>query len=164
LGPLIIPSPKSLLRNPLAVSSLSDFTDRGFQEVIDDPEISDNDAKLIKKVAFCTGKIYYDLVTERNALKRNDVALIRVEQLYPWPAHRVAEVLKKYPDSAEVIWIQEEPKNMGSWYYLTGTETLFGNRRPRYIGRQIAAAPAVGSPKIHVKEQRAFLDELFLGR
>jgi 2-oxoglutarate dehydrogenase E1 component len=163
--PLVVMSPKSLLRHPHAVSTLEEFSQGGFQEVLDDAELS-ADASKVKRVVLCTGKIYYDLLAERAARKRADVALVRVEQLYPWPAGRLAEVLKRYP-AADLAWAQEEPMNMGAWPFVFATwsgglakfQEQAGHRALRYVGRDVGAAPAVGSHKLHENEQKAIVEK-----
>jgi 2-oxoglutarate dehydrogenase E1 component len=164
--PMVVMSPKSLLRHPMAVSELKDFTDQGFQEVLDDTEIrKDSD---VKRVLLCSGKVYYDLAAERTAQKRTDVAIVRVEQLYPFPAERLAAILGRFKNAKDVVWVQEEPRNMGAWSYIFNTwmggYSLFEEKvgRPiRYVGREIGASPAVGSAKIHEKEQRALIEAAF---
>ena len=155
--PLIVMSPKSLLRHPLAVSSLSDFTNADFQEVIADTTA----AKKVRRVIFCTGKVYYDLVAARDAAKITDIAIIRIEQLYPWPKHRIEPILKQYSDVSDVIWVQEEPRNMGAWSFVRDflPETAGFKQKLRYVGRVPAAAPAVGSAKVHEKEQKSIVEE-----
>ena len=159
--PLIVMSPKSMLRHPHAVSTLDDFTKAGFNEVIDDMTAGSN----IKRVLICSGKIYYDLLAARTEKKINDVALVRLEQIYPFPAWKLAEVLKKYSSAKEIFWVQEEPRNMGAWSFIFNTWSggldLFqekaGNRAIKYVGREASAAPAVGSAKLHEEEQKAIL-------
>ena len=161
--PLVVMSPKSLLRNPLAVSTLDEFTKQEFQTVIDDVAVS---ASAVKKVLLCSGKVYYDLVQQREKSQRKDVAIVRVEQLYPWPSLKLAEVLSKYP-KATCTWVQEEPRNMGAWSYvfniwMGGFDTFnqkVGARAISYVGRDTGAAPAVGSLKVHEKEQKALLEK-----
>ncbi len=163
--PLVIMSPKSLLRHPQAVSQLSDFTAGSFQEAIDDAAV---DAKNVKRVLISAGKVHYDLVNERTERKRTDVAIMRLEQIYPFPAQRLAAILARYP-AAEIVWVQEEPRNMGAWTFVFATwnggldefRTQVGNRGIRYVGREIGAAPAVGSAKIHETEQRALIEKAF---
>jgi 2-oxoglutarate dehydrogenase E1 component len=169
--PMIVMSPKSLLRHPLAISSLSDFTDGSFQEVIDDPSMPTGaEAKKVRRTLICTGKVYYDLVNERATLKRDDVAIIRLEQPYPFPAERLAEAVGRYKNSDDTVWVQEEPRNMGAWSYIFGIwhgglgpsfAVKAENRALRYVGREIGAAPAVGSAKVHETEQRALLEKAF---
>ena len=155
--PLVLMSPKSLLRHPQAVSSLSDFSEGHFQEVIDDPLLPKNPRRVI----FCSGKIYYDLAAARLDRKITDVAIVRVEQMYPWPAARVAAVTKQYDSATELSWVQEEPRNMGAWNFVRDYlgEHVGGTRKLSYVGRGPAAAPAVGSSKIHEKEQKSIVEE-----
>jgi 2-oxoglutarate dehydrogenase E1 component len=163
--PLVLMTPKSLLRHKLCVSDLADMaTGSQFQRVIADntPGIAkDSD---IKRVVLCTGKVYYDLVAERETRKINNIALVRVEELYPFPAQRLAEQLKRYPN-AEIVWCQEEPQNMGYWYYIDrrieGVLKEVGSKSswPNYVGRVEAAAPATGYLKRHNKEQAEILDK-----
>ncbi len=153
--PLIIMTPKAYLRNEALQSPLSDFeTGKKFQEVIDDAI----DIKKARKVVFCSGKLYLDLVKERETVSNKDVALVRIEQLYPYPATQVADILKKY-NGAEVVWAQEEAENNGAWQYLTSRFEHFKNAT--LIARKIAASPATGYAKLHVKEQTAILNAVF---
>ena len=161
--PLILMTPKSLLRHKLAVSKLADFSgDSYFQRVI--PETEALDGKAVKRVVLCTGKVYYDLYEERQKRSLTDVALVRVEQLYPFPGDALAAELKKYPQ-AEVIWCQEEPQNMGAWTFadrrIEAVLTGLGQKaqRPVYVGRPDAAAPATGLLKRHNAEQAKLVDE-----
>jgi 2-oxoglutarate dehydrogenase E1 component len=149
--PLVIMTPKSNLRNPLVVSDLSDFeTGKNFQEVIDDSMT----IKKAKKVVFCSGKIYYDLIAKREELGTQDVAIVRLEQLYPYPATHVEAILKKYK-GAKTVWVQEEPKNNGAWEYLTSRYEHF--KDAEVIARKGASSPATGYAKLHIKEQDAIL-------
>jgi 2-oxoglutarate dehydrogenase E1 component len=164
--PLVVMSPKSLLRHPQAISELKDFTEGGFNEVLDDTEIKN--ASDVKRVLLCSGKVYYDLAAERTNTKRQDVAIVRVEQLYPFPAEKLAAILGRFKNAKDIVWVQEEPRNMGAWSYIFNTwmggYSLFEEKvgRPiRYVGREIGAAPAVGSAKIHEKEQRALIEAAF---
>lgn len=165
--PMVIMSPKSLLRHPKAVSSLSDLTDQCFEEVLNDTTVKDY--SKVKRVILCSGKIYYDLLSKKEEENRDDVALVRLEQIYPWPKEKLSQMLNLYPQSAEFYWVQEEPKNMGAWTYVfcqwCGGYNTFqsevGNRAIRYIGRDMSAAPAVGSHKRHLKEQQKIIDESF---
>jgi 2-oxoglutarate dehydrogenase E1 component len=167
--PLVIMSPKSLLRHPAAVSNLSDFTQSQFQEVIDDPEMSGS-PDSVSRVLLCTGKIYYDLVNERTTRARKDVAVVRVEQVYPWPAPQLKAILARYKNAKQYIWVQEEPRNMGAWGFVFGMWSggldtfgaqAVGGKPLSYAGRDAGASPAVGSPKIHEKEQKALLEKAF---
>ncbi len=157
--PLIIMSPKSLLRHKLAVSTIDDLAQGEFQLVI--PEIDPISAKEVKRLILCSGKAYYDLLEQRRASDRKDIAIVRIEQLYPFPESEVKEVLAQYPKAAQIVWCQEEHENQGSWYfverylrrYVTATQTL------SYAGRAEAAAPAVGYAKLHAKLQKEMVEQ-----
>jgi 2-oxoglutarate dehydrogenase E1 component len=156
-------SPKSLLRHKLAVSNLKEFVEENFKTIIPEShKLTSNDK--IKKVVLCSGKIYYDLLEAREANKINNIALIRLEQLYPFPAQELAIELKKY-HNAEIIWCQEEPKNMGAWKFVDDLieEVLISikhkNSRPRYIGRIACASPATGYASYHAREQKQIIEE-----
>ncbi len=163
--PMVVMSPKSLLRHPMAISSLDEFSKGQFHEVLDDPEMTTK-AASIKRVLLCTGKVYYELLKERHARSIQDIAIVRVEQLYPWPEQKLAEILGKYSAANDLVWVQEEPRNMGAWThvfgYWSGGFDEFNKKvdgRPiRYVGRDIAASPAVGSPKLHESEQKSLVD------
>ncbi len=161
--PLVMMTPKSLLRHKLCVSAVADMTGKtNFLPVIGDGLAKPG--KDVKRVVLCSGKVYYDLFEEREKMKANNVALVRVEQLYPFPASEIAEELEKYPE-AEVIWCQEEPGNMGSWLYidrriegiLSGLKVKA--KRPVYVGRPDAASPATGYLKKHNVEQAKLVRE-----
>jgi multifunctional 2-oxoglutarate metabolism enzyme len=154
LKPLVIFTPKSLLRAPRAVSSFSEITDGAFQEVIGD----DLDPSRVRKVVFCSGKVYYDLLTAREAKKQDDVALVRVEGLYPFPHQRVADVIAGYKPDVTFIWCQEEPRNMGAWRWIFGRFLDLGHRL-KYAGRLRNASPAAGSPRRHAEEQQRLVEE-----
>ena len=168
--PLVVMTPKSLLRHPKAVSELSDLTDQTFNEVLDDPKFQDpRSAAGVKRLMICSGKIYYDLLEEREKRNANQNALIRLEQLYPWPEQALATVIEKYPNVKEIFFVQEEPRNMGAWMYFqgmwSGALSNFGTRFPKlgltYVGREICASPAVGSKKLHDKEQQEIILKAF---
>src|SRR5690606_35194686 len=114
--PLIVFSPKSLLRHPLAVSTKEEFAKGQFQEVIDDPNVKDK--KKIKTLVFCTGKFYYDLIAKREELGRNDVAVVRLEQLFPLATAQIQAIIESYPNANDYVWAQEEPKNMGAYSFM----------------------------------------------
>jgi 2-oxoglutarate dehydrogenase E1 component len=157
--PLIVMTPKSLLRHELSVSSLADLTDGGFAAVID--EIDGIDAAQAQRVVFCSGKVYFDLLKARRAAGQQDVAIVRIEQLYPFPVQAYESVLRRYPQATEIVWCQEEPQNQGAWYHIR--HRLEGSlQKDRqvllYAGRQHAAAPATGIAKVHEAEQRALVD------
>jgi 2-oxoglutarate dehydrogenase E1 component len=155
--PLIIMSPKSLLRHPAAVSKLDDFTKGSFQEIIDDPI----PAKKAERVILCSGKVYYDLVDYREKNKVKDTAIIRVEQLYPLHRDRLAELADDYGRNARLIWCQEEPQNMGAWSYIAPSlEEIFG-RKAIFAGREAAASPAVGLLALHRQQLATFLKKAF---
>jgi 2-oxoglutarate dehydrogenase E1 component len=155
--PLVLMQPKSLLRMPEAASKLSDLTSGQFRPVIDDPVASQARA-AITRLVFCTGKIYYDLAVKRAP----HVAIVRIEELYPWPGSQVAQVVDLYPAIEEVIWAQEEPKNQGAWQYVAPRLRMStGNALPtRYIGRPDRASPAEGYAEVHKKEQERIVTEV----
>jgi len=152
--PLIVFTPKSLLRHPLATSSLEEFTDGGFQEVIDDTL----NPKDITKLVFCTGKFYYDLLAERTKFERNDIALVRIEQLFPLHLEKLQQVINKYPNVKNYVWAQEEPENMGAWSFML--------QRFRLVHLEVAsqpfyAVPAAGSTARFKRRHQRILDKIF---
>jgi len=151
--PLIVMTPKSLLRHPLATSSLADLTDGEFQLVI--PEVDKINTKDIDRVVLCAGKVYYELLEKRRANKLNNVAIIRIEQLYPFPEEASRKILQAYREAKDVIWCQEEPQNQGAWITLQPyiESMLAKGQRLRYAGRRASASPAVGYHAVHEKEQ-----------
>ena len=153
LKPLVIFTPKSLLRSAKAVSTFGELTGAGFQPVLSD----DLDPAGIRKVVFCSGKVFLDLHAAREAAKNTDVALIRVEELYPFPHEQVAAELAKYNPETPVMWCQEEPRNMGAWRWIYG-RFLDLNRRLKYAGRDRNASPAAGSSKRHAEEHKRLID------
>jgi 2-oxoglutarate dehydrogenase E1 component len=162
--PLVVMTPKSLLRHKLAVSSLAEFgPGSGFQLVIPEADALGPDA-AVRRVVLCTGKVYYDLLQARRDKGIRDVALIRLEQLYPFPRKTLAKLLAQYPN-AEVVWCQEEPENMGAWTFLDRrieaslADAGRAGVRPRYIGRREAASPATGFYKVHNAEQAALVED-----
>ncbi|MBC7396717.1 MAG: 2-oxoglutarate dehydrogenase E1 component [Bdellovibrionales bacterium] len=168
--PLIVMTPKSLLRHPKAVSEMQDLSEHCFQEVIDDKRFTDpRQASGVKRIMVCSGKIYYELLEEQEKRGANSVALIRLEQFYPWPEAQLAKALEKYSQAKEIFYVQEEPRNMGAWMYFQGmwggALASFGNRFPKlgltYVGREICASPAVGSKKLHDKEQKEIILKAF---
>ena len=163
--PLIIMSPKSLLRHPDCVSSVADFGDgTRFQEIIDDPEIGPRSNKKVKRLLFCSGKIYYDLLAHRREHKHNDVAIVRIEQLYPLPAEQINAILKRYDKAKDIIWVQEEPSNMGAWQYINSMlhnpDVNLGHDL-QYISRKSSASPATGFKKVHDAEQERIVLQAF---
>ncbi len=165
--PLIIFTPKFLLRFAKAASRLEELTSGSFQEVVGDSQyIGDH----VHRVLLCSGKIYYDLLNKRDELGRNDVAIIRLEQLYPFPKQRISDILLRYSDAAELLWVQEEPENMGAWTFMNqqmqGILHPDGNSKPsrrylRYLGRAAAASPAAGAHKVHHDQQEWIANEAF---
>jgi 2-oxoglutarate dehydrogenase E1 component len=146
--PCIVMSPKSLLRHPKVVSPLAEFTTGSFREVIDDLKVK---AKEVKRVILCSGKIYYDLAEAREKDKITNVAIVRIEQLHPLPINQITEILKGY-GKTEVVWVQEEPENMGYWNYIL--RLLHKELPMELISRKASASPATGYNKVHVEEQR----------
>ena len=158
--PLVLMTPKSGLRHPEVVSPVEDFeSGKAFQEVIDDPEVGPRSGKKIKRLLLCSGKVYYDLLDRKRADKREDVAIVRVEQLYPFPQRQLSEVFKKYAD-ARIFWVQEEPANMGAWQYLLSF--LWGQVELELIARKTSASPATGFKKVHDEQQQNIIDRAFL--
>ena len=158
--PLIVMTPKSLLRHAEAVSTLDELADGAFQSVI--PEIDDSvEASGVERVIFCSGKVYFELLAARRQRLEDRIALVRVELLHPWPADGLDAVIAQYPDSAELVWCQEEPRNMGAWPVILHwwMEHVPLSRLPRYVGRPAAASPATGSHKKHVAEQARLIAE-----
>jgi 2-oxoglutarate dehydrogenase E1 component len=157
--PLIVMTPKSLLRHELSVSTLDDLTGGGFAAVIDEAE--DLAPAQVQRVVFCSGKVYFDLLKARRAASLRDVALVRIEQLYPFPAQAYSAVLRRYPQAREVVWCQEEPQNQGAWYSIRHRledALQAGHQQLLYAGRGHAAAPATGIAKLHDTEQRELVD------
>ncbi len=159
--PLVIFTPKSLLRHPKAVSRLDDLTSGAFQPVLDDAEAAERRDE-ITRVVLCTGKVYYDLTAGDEREKARNVAVIRVEQLYPFPEAELAEVLASYTNLKEIVWAQEEPRNMGAWRYMEPRlRELAGKTPVRYIGRPDRAAPAEGYLIRHEAQQARIVQEAF---
>ncbi|CAL2102626.1 subunit of E1(0) component of 2-oxoglutarate dehydrogenase [Tenacibaculum sp. 190130A14a] len=152
--PLVVFTPKSLLRLPRAVNTIEDLAEGAFQEVIDDTI----DATKVKKMVFCTGKFYYDMLEERERLGREDVALIRIEQLFPLHNDKIKEVMDKYPNVERYVWAQEEPKNMGSWGYML---ERFELARLECASRDYHSAPAAGSSARYKRRHQRVLDKVF---
>lgn len=161
--PLIVMSPKSLLRHKLATSTLAEFSDLTFRPLIEETSKLVA-ADKVRKVVLCSGKVYYELLEAREAKKINDVALVRLEQLYPFPKEELKVELKKYKN-AEVVWCQEEPKNMGAWKFVDDLieesliEVKHKSARPKYVGRIACASPATGYGSYHAREQKALIED-----
>ncbi|KGP01461.1 2-oxoglutarate dehydrogenase E1 component [Alcaligenes nematophilus] len=163
--PLVIMTPKSLLRNKDATSPLSDLAEGHFMPVIGETDQA-IDAAAVKRVLACSGKVYYDLVNHRKELERNDIAIIRVEQLYPF-AHKAFQAeLAKYSNAKEVIWVQDEPQNQGAWFYVQHHiyENMTEGQKLGYAGRAASASPAVGYLAKHQEQHKALLEQAFGAR
>ena len=159
--PLVIFTPKSLLRNKDATSPVSEFTKGSFQTVI--PENKPLKADKVKRVVACSGKVYYDLVKHREANGHDDVAIIRVEQLYPFPHKAFAAEIKKYPNATDIVWCQDEPQNQGAWFFIQHNihENMQGGQKLGYAGRAASASPAVGYSHLHQDQQKALIEAAF---
>ena len=157
--PLVLFTPKALLRLPACVSSLTDLSQGSFQEVIDDAHV----ALPVKRLLCCSGKVYYDLIARREQLKISDTAIVRIEQLYPFPKELIITLLKKYTAAQEIFWVQEEHINMGPWEYIRPNfnELLGANSMLKYIGRDQSASPAAGSYTLHKKQLEEILQRAF---
>jgi 2-oxoglutarate dehydrogenase E1 component len=156
--PLVVMTPKSLLRHKLSVSTLNDLTHGRFQPVLG--EIDDIRPDAIERVVACTGKVYFDLLEQRRADKIGNVALVRIEQLYPFPTDEYVAAIDRYPNAHEIVWCQEEPQNQGSWYQIRHRlqEGVAPDRTLLYAGRPGAAAPAVGIYQLHVEQQQSVVN------
>ena len=159
--PLVIMTPKSLLRNKDATSPVSEFTKGGFQTVIGDQ--GDLKADKVKRVIACSGKVYYDLAKKRDEKGVDDVAILRVEQLYPFPHKAFAAELKKYPNATDIVWCQDEPQNQGAWFFVQHYihENMLAGQKLGYAGRVASASPAVGYAHLHQDQQKALIDAAF---
>ncbi|MCG8340324.1 MAG: 2-oxoglutarate dehydrogenase E1 component, partial [Cytophagales bacterium] len=153
--PLIVMSPKSLLRHPKVLSPIKDFTKGGFKEVLDDDFAT---KKTAKKILLCTGKLYYELLEKQQKDQRKDIAIVRLEQLYPFPEKQLQQLLQTYNKKAKHVWIQEEPINMGAWSFLSHR---FKQGELEPIARKAGASPATGFQKVHTKEQQELIDKAF---
>jgi 2-oxoglutarate dehydrogenase E1 component len=160
--PLIIMTPKSLLRAKDAGSPLTDFTKGEFKTVIGEVSAEVN-ADKVKRVIACSGKIYYDLVKARAERKNGDVAILRVEQLYPFPHKAFAAEMKKYPNALEVVWCQDEPQNQGAWFFVQHYihENMGEGQKLGYAGRPASASPAVGYAHLHQEQLKALLEQAY---
>ena len=157
--PLVVFTPKSMLRHPRAVSQLEELAAGRFQRVIPDPVVT-RDAR---RVLLCSGKLYYDLLARREEMKLTDVAIIRLEQMYPFPARELEAALAGYADGTNVIWVQDEPENMGAWRFLrvTCSMSLFNRFPLTGLARPESSSPATGSAKAHRIEQERLLVSAF---
>jgi 2-oxoglutarate dehydrogenase E1 component len=142
------------------VSSLAELAEGRFEPLLDDRGV---DPARVRRVVLCSGKVYFDLLKAREDAKRDDVALVRLERMYPFPAAEIEAALARYAPAVELVWFQEEPRNMGAWRFVRDRfldgEVEAGGRLPRYAGRAASAAPAPGSLKVHLAEQDALVRE-----
>jgi 2-oxoglutarate dehydrogenase E1 component len=148
-------TPKSLLRHPRAVSAIGDFTRGTFREVIDDPAAIEKSRRVI----LCSGKIYYQLLERRDSLKAYDIAIVRVEQLYPFPREALEGIALKYQKAEQWIWVQEGPKNMEAWQFMRPRLEEIIGKAPSYVGRNPSASPATGFANIYKQEQGLLPDQ-----
>jgi 2-oxoglutarate dehydrogenase E1 component len=153
--PLIVFTPKSLLRHPRVKSPLRDFSHGRFQEVIGDERAA---VDKVRKILFCSGKVYYDLLAFQEEKEIDDVAIVRVEQLHPLPQQQLLDVVRRYRDVRDWVWVQEEPENMGAWAYIL---RHLRDWNIQYVGRPDRASPATGSAKVHAREQAAIVEAAF---
>lgn len=158
-------TPKSLLRHPLTASPGTALSEGHFQTVVEQPQLG-KEADKVKRLVLTTGKMAIDLAVEIEAIKENrsleEVHIIRVEQLYPFPKEKVETILKRYPNLQEIVWVQEEPKNMGAWHYIAPTlfELASGNLTVGYIGRPDRSSPSGGDPNVHKNEQERIVQQV----
>ncbi|MEZ9231911.1 2-oxoglutarate dehydrogenase E1 component [Vibrio amylolyticus] len=157
--PLIVMSPKSLLRHPLCTSSFEELAEGTFQAAIG--EIDELDAAKVKQVVFCSGKVYYDLLAQRRNNEQDDIAIVRIEQLYPFPLEDVQAAIAPYKNAKEFVWCQEEPQNQGAWYCSQHNflAAIPNDGKLRYTGRPASASPAVGYMSVHLKQQKALVED-----
>jgi 2-oxoglutarate dehydrogenase E1 component len=157
--PLIVMSPKSLLRHPLCVSSLEDLAEGTFMPAI--PEVDALDPKRVQRVVFCSGKVYYDLLEQRRNNEQEDVAIVRIEQLYPFPMEDVRAAIAEYENAKDFVWCQEEPQNQGAWYCSQHnfSAAIPDDASLHYAGRPASASPAVGYMSVHLKQQKALVED-----
>jgi 2-oxoglutarate dehydrogenase E1 component len=158
--PLVVMTPKSLLRHPKAVSSLDDLASGGFRRILPDAMPA---RKRVSRVLLCSGKVYYELDDRRQEAKREDVAIVRVEQFYPLREEELRDALRPYPDGTSVVWVQEEPENMGAWRNLRARfgHQLLGKYPFSGVSRRESASPATGSASAHKLEQKELIDRAF---
>lgn len=153
--PLIVMSPKSLLRAKAAVSTVQELVEGRFHEVVDDAI----DAEKVKRVLICSGKVYYDLVNQREkAEKVREVAILRLEQIYPWPVEALKAALGRYRNAREWVWVQEESQNMGAWSFVAPRFQEILGQAIQYVGRDASASPASGSHHVHDREQTELVE------
>ena len=163
--PLIVFTPKSMLRNKAAVSDIAEFTEMKFRSVLEEPtyDVGDGDRSKVKRILLVSGKLYYELVARKAKDKRDDIAIVRIEQLYPIPRYRLPATLDSYPNVEEYFWVQEEPANQGAWptFGLDLPDLVPQLKNIKRISRRAMSAPSSGSAKVHAVEQQEILDEAF---
>jgi len=157
--PLIVMTPKSLLRHKMCTSTLDDLAAGYYRRVL--PEIDPIDPVKVNHIVLCYGKIYYELLEKRRLDKRDDIAIIRLEQMYPFPGTDLNKVLECYTNTDRLVWVQEEPKNQGCWDFAKPRIPAMLKRKWRlfYVGRESSSAPAVGSAKLHALQQRELVEK-----
>ncbi len=164
--PLIVMSPKSLLRHKLSSSTLADLSESEFKLIID--EIKPVDTNRVKRLLMCAGKVYFDLLEARDEHGLDDVAIIRIEQLYPFPLEEVKAIIARYPRAKEIVWVQEEPRNQGAWYYMQSRRNIRACMKSQhsldYAGRTYSASPAAGYLHLHLAQQKALIEDALLLR
>lgn len=156
--PLIVMTPKSLLRHKFSVSPITSLSDGQFELLIPDSDVLD--AAAVRRIVFCSGKVYYDLTEARQVHNVTDTALVRIEQLYPFPIEQYAAIISSYKNVRDIVWCQEEPRNQGAWYQIKHRlqEPLGDDRQLFYAGRNSSAAPASGVFKLHLQQQQALVE------
>jgi 2-oxoglutarate dehydrogenase E1 component len=157
--PLIVMTPKSMLRTP--TSSIEELFEGSFQEILDDPSVlsGEMDAGEVERVVLCSGKLYHELAERRDARGDRHIAIVRIEQFYPFHATMLSKILNRNANRTDVAWVQEEPRNAGAFLFITDCMRTELGIEARYIGREASATPAVGSKRKHKKEQEAILSE-----
>jgi 2-oxoglutarate dehydrogenase E1 component len=153
--PMIVFTPKSLLRHPKCISTVNDLVEGSFQPIIDDNDVNVDE---VTRLVYCTGKIYYDLLERKEELQAKNVALVRIEQLYPFPEEKVAAIAKKYSSALLTLWVQEEPENMGAWTFI---HKMMGKYNIVPIARLASASPATGLAKLHTVGQNEIINKVF---
>jgi 2-oxoglutarate dehydrogenase E1 component len=163
----VIFTPKSLLRLPVAQSKVEELASGTFQRVIDDT-LASQQPNQVRRLLVCSGKVYYDLLKKREELLGDaapSVAIVRVEELYPWPAEQITQIVRRYPRTERLYWVQEEPANMGAWTFVRSRlqDDLLPGERFAYAGRPESASPATGSARVHRRQQAELLAAAFEG-
>jgi 2-oxoglutarate dehydrogenase E1 component len=156
-------TPKSLLRHPLAASRASDLVDGRFQPLLDDSRAREHPAR-VRRVVLCSGHVWAEVESDKRRAEADDLAIVRIEELYPFPSDSVADLLERYGRAEHVIWLQEEPRNMGAWTFVERQlRPVLGGRDLEYIGRPERASPAEGWSDAHTAEQRRIVSEVLEG-